>query len=79
MREIGFEDARDHARRFVGDDVAIKLAAERRVRAKAAADQDVIALDRIVVFVGLAPCRPGGRSRTRNAARRNDGSRSDEY
>src|SRR3984957_20529839 len=53
VREIGFENARDGARRLVGDDVAIKLAAERRVRAEAAADKDVITLERIVVFVDL--------------------------
>src|ERR1700733_5763851 len=51
MREIGLEDAADGARHVGGDDVAVKLAAERRVRAKAAADKDVIALDRIGVLV----------------------------
>src|ERR1700691_5389986 len=53
MREIGLENAADGARHVVGHDVAIKLAAERGVRAKAATDIDVITLDRIGVLVRL--------------------------
>src|ERR1700730_10111098 len=53
VRKIGFENAGDRARRLGGDDVAIKLAAERRVRAETAADKDVITLEWIVVFVDL--------------------------
>ena len=53
VREIGFEDARDRGRRLLGDDVAVELAAERRVRPEAAADQDVIALARVVILVRL--------------------------
>src|ERR1700691_5575774 len=53
MREIGLEDATHRPRHLLGDDVAKKLAAERRVRAKSATDIDVIALDRIGVLVRL--------------------------
>ena len=41
------------ARRVLRRDVAIELAAERGVRPEAAADQNVIALDRIVVLARL--------------------------
>jgi len=51
--EISFENALDDARRVFGNNVAVELAAERGVRTKAAADENVIALDRIVVFVRL--------------------------
>src|SRR5271163_1437609 len=53
VRNISVENARDGARRLFGDDVPVKLAAERRVRTEAAANQDVITLKRIVVFVHL--------------------------
>ena len=41
------------ARRVLGLHVAIELAGKRRVRAEAAADQDVIALDGVAVLGGL--------------------------
>ena len=53
MPQIGFENAFDDAGHVLRDNIAIKLAAERRVRAEAAADENVIALDRIVVFIRL--------------------------
>src|SRR5689334_9241147 len=53
MREIGFQDALDGARHFFGDDIAIEFTPERRVGPEAAADRDVIALDRIGFFAGL--------------------------
>ena len=53
MRQIGFQNVFDDARCVFGDNVAIEFAAERGVRTEAAADQNVIALDRIVVFVRL--------------------------
>jgi hypothetical protein len=53
MRQISFQNALDDAWCVFGDNVTIELAAERGVRAKAAADQNVIALDRIVVFIRL--------------------------
>src|SRR5215471_7564711 len=53
MRQISFQNALDDARRVFGDNVAIEFAAERGVWAEAAADENVIPLDRIVVFVRL--------------------------
>src|SRR5262249_31742983 len=53
MRQISFQNALDDARCVFSDNVAVKLATERGVRAEAAADENVIALDRIVVFVRL--------------------------
>src|SRR5512134_518975 len=50
MADIGFQDALDSARRSVGRDIAIELAPERRIRTEAAADMNVIALDRIGIF-----------------------------
>ncbi len=75
MREIGLEHALDRARRVLRLDVAIELAAERRLRAEAAADQHVIALDRIGVLVHLHLAGEQADLADRNAARRNDGSR----
>src|SRR6478609_3635963 len=54
MREIGFQNALDGARRVACLDVTVKFAAERGVGAEAAADQHVIALDRIVALLNLA-------------------------
>ena len=51
MREIAFQHALDRARRVLGLHVLVELARERRVRAEAAADQDVIAVDRVAVLV----------------------------
>ena len=68
MRSIG-------ARRVLGLHVAIDLAAERGVRAEAAADQDVIALDRVVVLGHLHLAGEQPDVADDNAARRNDGSR----
>src|ERR1039458_6064701 len=48
--QIGLEDALDRLRRVYRLDVAIELAAERGIRAEAAADQQVIALDRVAVL-----------------------------
>ena len=53
MREIALQHALDGARRILGLDVAIDLAAERGVRPETAADIDVIALDRIGVLADL--------------------------
>ena len=53
MREIGLQDAFDRLRRILGLHVAIELAPERGVGPEAAADQDVIALDRIGVLAVL--------------------------
>ena len=53
MREIGLQDALDRLRRILRLHVAVKLAAERGVWSEAAADQDVIALDRIGVLAVL--------------------------
>src|SRR6478736_2836947 len=44
---------RSTARRFFGDDVAIELASDRSVRTEAAADENVVALDRIIVLILL--------------------------
>ena len=52
-REIDLQHALDGLRRVVRLHVAIELAGERRVRAEAAADQDVIALDGVAVLRGL--------------------------
>ena len=73
MREIALEHALDRARRVLRLDVAIDLAAEGSVRTEAAADIDVIALD--LLLIRPPPCKPAGRYRRCNAARRNDGSR----
>src|SRR6476646_2419632 len=54
MRQIGFQNALDGARRVGRLDVAVKFAAERGVGAEAAADEHVIALDRIVAVLNLA-------------------------
>src|SRR6516165_11157695 len=48
--EIGLEHALDRARRIVGLQIAIDLAAALGVRPEAAADVDVIALDLIAVL-----------------------------
>src|SRR5579863_1167683 len=53
MPEIGLQDPLDGARRVLRGDVAIELASERGIRPEAAADQDVIALDRIRILVRL--------------------------
>ena len=53
LREIGLEHPLDRPRRVLGLDVAIDLAADRGLRAEAAADLDVIALDRVAVLGGL--------------------------
>src|ERR1700678_1349606 len=53
VRKVSFENLLDGARRLFSDDVAINFAPERRVRPKAAADQNVIALDRVRLFVRL--------------------------
>src|SRR5271169_5719776 len=53
MREIGFEDAFDGSRCGFRRNVAKQFAAERGIRPKTAADQNVIAFDRVVVFVLL--------------------------
>src|SRR5579862_3892797 len=50
MAEIGFQHALDRPRRIVGLEIVKDLAAARRVRAKAAADVDVIALDLVAVL-----------------------------
>ena len=50
MREIGLEHALDRARRVLGLHVAIDLARQRRLGPEAAADQDVVALDRVAVL-----------------------------
>src|SRR5277367_832170 len=47
---VGFEDALDLLRGVLRLHIAIDVAAERRIGAEAAADQDVIALDRIAVL-----------------------------
>ena len=64
VREIGLEDALDGLRRVLRLHVAIELAAERGIGPEAAADQDVIALDRVALLARPAPCRRAGRSRT---------------
>src|SRR5436305_12973838 len=51
MREITFKDALDRTRRILGFDIPVNLAAERRVVAEPAADQHVIAVDRLAFFV----------------------------
>src|SRR5579872_3252529 len=53
MAEIGLEHALDCFRHLFRFHVAIKLASERGVRAKAATDQNVIALDGIAVVANL--------------------------
>ena len=53
VREIGLEDALDRLRRVLRLDVAIKLAPERGIGPEAAADQHVIALDRVGLLVLL--------------------------
>src|SRR5512135_1601676 len=53
MRQIGLQDALDGARRLLRDDVAIEFAPKRGVGPKAAADRDVITLDRVGVLIGL--------------------------
>ncbi len=75
MAEIGFQHALDRLRRILGFDVVINLAAAGGVRAEAAADDDVIALDLIAVLGHLDLGADAGRCRRCNAARRNSGSR----
>ncbi len=58
MGEIAFEHAFDDARRVLRLHVAINLAAERRVRAEAAADIDVIAFDLLLAILDLAGKQP---------------------
>src|SRR4029077_8798415 len=53
VREIGLEDALDGARHLFRDDIAIEFAPQRSVGSEAAADRDVIALDRVGIRVGL--------------------------
>src|SRR5438874_1964454 len=53
VREISLEDALDGARHRFRDDIAIEFAPQRGVGSEAAADRDVIALDRVGVRVGL--------------------------
>src|SRR5262245_31076109 len=53
VRQIGLEHALDGRRRVRGLDVAKNLTAERGVGAEAAADQHMIALDRVAVGRGL--------------------------
>ena len=74
--EIGFQDAFDPVRGVLGLHVAVKFAPERRVGSEAAADEDVISLDRIGILVVLYLAGQKADFRRRNAARRNDGSRS---
>src|ERR1035437_5982532 len=50
VRQIGLEDALDRLRRVYRLGVAIEPAAERGIRPEAAADQQVIALDRVAVL-----------------------------
>src|SRR5580700_130115 len=50
---VGLEDALDGLRRVLRLDVAVDLAAERRVRPETAADEHVIALDRVAVLADL--------------------------
>jgi hypothetical protein len=47
VRHVGLEQALDPARRVLGFHITVDVAAERGVGAEAAADQDVIALDRV--------------------------------
>src|ERR1700722_19874713 len=53
VRDISFQDALHSARRVFGDDIAIKLAPDRRVWTEAAANENVIAFDRIGIFARL--------------------------
>src|SRR5215831_10743409 len=53
MRQISFQDAHDRARRLLGNNVSIELAPERGIRAETTANQTVITLDRIGLFVLL--------------------------
>jgi len=53
MRDIRLEDALDCFWRVFGLDVAIDLAAERRLSTETAADQDVIALHSVAIFALL--------------------------
>src|SRR5262245_38944821 len=64
MREIGPKDSLNGLRRILRLDVAVELAPERCVRPKAAADQDVIALDRIglIIVLHLAGQQPDFRN-----------------
>src|SRR5437016_13073546 len=51
MRQIALQDALDGARRILGLHVLVDLAAESRVRPEAAADQHVIAVDRVALLI----------------------------
>src|ERR1700728_112375 len=51
--KIGLQDALDGPGHFVGGHVAIELAPDRRVRPETAADDNVIAFDRIVLLIDL--------------------------
>src|SRR5215813_6320293 len=50
VREVGLEHALYDLRSILRLDVAIELMAERRIGTEAAADEDVVALDRIPVL-----------------------------
>ena len=58
MGEIAFQHAFDDARRILCLHVTIDFAAERRVRAEAAADIDVIAFDLLFAILDLAGKQP---------------------
>src|ERR1700691_2470952 len=53
VRKISVENSLDGTRRVLGNDIAINFASERGVRPKAAADQNVVTLDRIGFLIGL--------------------------
>src|SRR6266446_1135399 len=50
IREVGLERALDGLRRVLSFDVAVELAAKRGIGAEAAANVDVVALDRVALF-----------------------------
>src|SRR5215510_10513867 len=53
MSEICFQDSLDRPRRILGLDVAIQFASKRGIWPEAAADQHVVALDRIGILIVL--------------------------
>src|SRR6266540_1192313 len=50
MGQVELEHALDGLRRVLGFDVAVKLTAKRGIGAEAAANVDVVALDRVALF-----------------------------
>ena len=63
MREIGLQQPLDGLRRILRLEVVIDLLPDIGIRTKAAAGEQMIALDRIVILADIAPSPRSGRYR----------------